>query len=56
MLKFIKQHLSTIDGIAIYPLISFVIFFLFFIIMAIWVFHGEKNKFSEIENIPLDNK
>ena len=31
MLKFIKHHMDTISGIGIYPVLSFVIFFTFFL-------------------------
>lgn len=37
MLKFIKHHLDTIDGVGIYPVISFVLFFSFFIIVLLWL-------------------
>ncbi len=55
MLKFIKHHLSTIDGIEIYPLISFGIFFLFFIILFIYVFLGGKNRFKDVSLLPLSD-
>lgn len=53
MLKFIKHHLSTIDGIEIYPLISFGIFFLFFVLLFIYVFMGKKDRFEEVSLLPL---
>jgi len=55
MLKFIKGHLTSISGIQIYPLISFLIFFIFFVIVTIWVFGRNKNYFDEQSNIPFDN-
>lgn len=55
MLKFIKQHLSTIDGIEIYPLISLGIFFLFFILLFIYVFMGGKKRFKEVSLLPLSD-
>ncbi|MBC7388441.1 MAG: CcoQ/FixQ family Cbb3-type cytochrome c oxidase assembly chaperone [Opitutaceae bacterium] len=55
MLKFIKQHVSSISGIEIYPLISFVLFFAFFIGVAIWVIKGNKQHFKDMSQIPLDN-
>ncbi len=56
MLKFIKHHMETISGIEIYPLISFVIFFIFFIGLIIYVFKTDKNVIDAIANIPLDSK
>lgn len=55
MLKFIKHHMSTIDGIEIYPLISLGIFFIFFVILFIYVFGGGKNRFKEISLLPLSD-
>ncbi|MCP4457375.1 MAG: CcoQ/FixQ family Cbb3-type cytochrome c oxidase assembly chaperone [Cytophagales bacterium] len=55
-MKLIKHHLETITGIEIYPLISFVIFFLFFTGLFIYVYRMDKSKIKEITNIPLDSK
>ncbi len=54
MLKFIKHHMETIAGIEMYPVISFVIFFVFFIALTIYVFKVDKKLFNDISNIPLD--
>lgn len=56
MLKFIKHHMETIAGIEIYPIISFLIFFTFFILMLIYVLRADKRRMSEIANIPLDDE
>jgi cytochrome c oxidase cbb3-type subunit IV len=56
MLKFIKYHMETIAGIEIYPLISFVIFFTFFLILLIWVVRADKHEIAEIANLPLDQE
>lgn len=55
MLKYIKQHLSSIDGIETYPLISFVIFFSFFILLTVYVVSMRKSHVSEISRIPLED-
>jgi len=55
MLKFIKYHLSSISGIEIYPLISFVLFFAFFLGVLLWVIKGNKQYFQNMANIPLDS-
>lgn len=54
MLKFIKHHMETIAGIEIFPLISLVIFFTFFIGLTIYVIKVDKKVFEKISNIPLD--
>ena len=55
MLKFIKHHMESIAGIEVYPIISFVIFFVFFIALTIYVLKVDKQVFSDISNIPLDS-
>ena len=54
MLKFIKHHMETIAGIEIYPVISFIIFFVFFIALTVYVLKVDNKVFKEISNIPLD--
>lgn len=54
MLKFIKGNLENIDGVEIYPIISLVIFFLFFAALFWWVFTAKKAHIEEVSNIPLD--
>lgn len=54
MLKFIKGNLENIDGVAIYPIISLVIFFIFFAALFWWVFTAKKAHIEEVSNIPLD--
>jgi len=56
MLKFIKHHMETITGIEIFPLISFLIFFTFFVILLIWVFRSSKEYIAEVEKLPLDQE
>ncbi|MEQ9186087.1 MAG: CcoQ/FixQ family Cbb3-type cytochrome c oxidase assembly chaperone [Cryomorphaceae bacterium] len=54
MLKFIKHHMETIAGIEIYPIISFVIFFTFFIGLFAYVLIMRKGYIEELENLPLN--
>jgi len=54
MLKFIKHHVDTITGIEIYPVISFLIFFTFFLLLIIYVIKVDKRTIKEVSNIPLD--
>lgn len=53
MLSFVKHHLETIIGIEIYPLISFVIFFAFFIGLFAYVVLMRKSYIQEVEKLPL---
>ncbi|WP_258102763.1 CcoQ/FixQ family Cbb3-type cytochrome c oxidase assembly chaperone [Marinoscillum sp. MHG1-6] len=56
MLKFIKHHMETITGIEIYPLISFIIFFAFFIGLTIYVIRVSKSHINYVSRLPLDSK
>jgi len=49
-----KNVLQSIDNIAIWPVISFVIFFLFFICLLWWVFTTDKTMTRKMESMPLD--
>lgn len=55
MLKFIKNHVTSIIGIEIYPIISFVMFFLFFVVMTIWVVRSRKEYMDEVSKLPLED-
>jgi cytochrome c oxidase cbb3-type subunit 4 len=56
MLKFIKGHMSSIGGIEVYPIISFLIFFLFFVGVTWWVLRQDKKLIQELGNIPLNDQ
>jgi len=56
MLKYIKNYMEDISGIEIYPLISLLIFFIFFVILFWWVFTAKKDYIERVSNIPLDNQ
>ena len=55
MFKFVKQYAESIDGVKIYPMISLVIFFLFFVVLLYYVKKMDKAKVNEISRIPLDD-
>jgi cytochrome c oxidase cbb3-type subunit IV len=50
-----KNVLESIDNIAIWPVISFVIFFLFFICLLWWVFTTDKKFIETMKSMPLDH-
>lgn len=56
MLRFIKHNLTSIDGVSIYPIISLLIFFLFFAVMITWVYRMRKTEVDELSNIPFENE
>lgn len=53
MLRFIKHSLTTIDGVSIFPIISLLIFTLFFTGVFIMVYRMKKEEITELENIPF---
>ncbi|MDC8005209.1 CcoQ/FixQ family Cbb3-type cytochrome c oxidase assembly chaperone [Aureisphaera galaxeae] len=55
MLKFVKQNLEQIDGVEVYPIISLLIFFIFFAALFWWVFTAKKQHIKEVSNLPLDD-
>ena len=55
MLKFIKHNMETITGIEIFPLISFVIFFVFFCVLFIWVARMRSSEVDELAAMPLND-
>jgi len=56
MLKFVKHYMENISGIEIYPMISLLIFFIFFVILFWWVFTAKKDYIEKVSNLPLDNQ
>jgi len=55
MLKFVKSHMESIEGIATYPMVSLLIFFVFFSILFWWVFTASKEHIREVSELPLDD-
>ena len=53
MLKFVKEHLQSMEGIEIYPLVSLVIFVVFFLVLFGWVFSMNKKHLQYLKELPL---
>lgn len=53
MLKFVKHNMETISGIELYPIISLLIFFIFFVGLYSWVYTYKKDKIDEMSHIPF---
>lgn len=54
MFKFIKGHMETISGVEIYPILSLLIFFVFFVLLFWWVFTAKKDYIQNMEQIPFE--
>jgi len=54
MLKYIKGHMTSIDGIEIYPIISLIIFFTFFIVLIWYIMKTDKKTINELKQLPFN--
>ena len=50
-----KNVLQSIENIQVWPVISFVIFFLFFLCLLWWVFTADKNYIESMKSLPMDD-
>jgi hypothetical protein len=55
MLKFIKHHMTTIENIEIFPIISLLLFVSIFVIASVRAFRMKKSDIQNIENTPLED-
>ncbi|GGE20482.1 hypothetical protein GCM10010831_21970 [Psychroflexus salis] len=53
-MKFAKQYLETIEGVELYPIISLLIFFSFFVVLFWWVFTAKKDYIQQVSQMPLN--
>ncbi len=50
-----KNILQSIDNVAVWPIISFVIFFLFFLMLLWWVFTVNKKFIDYMSKMPMED-
>jgi cbb3-type cytochrome oxidase subunit 3 len=50
-----KNILENIENVAIWPIISFVIFFIFFLCLLLHVFSADKKFIEKMGNLPIDS-
>ncbi|CAM3075734.1 cbb3-type cytochrome c oxidase subunit 3 [Flavobacterium frigoris] len=55
MFEQIKHNMETISGVAIYPILSLLIFFSFFVGLGLWVWSYKKDKITELSQMPLND-
>ncbi len=55
MFKFIQQYAEKMEHVSIFPIISLLIFFIFFAGLLWWVFKMDKKTVQLLSNIPLEN-
>ncbi len=49
-----KYYFERIQDIEIFPLISLMIFFLFFICLIVWVLKADKGYILKMSNLPVE--
>jgi cytochrome c oxidase cbb3-type subunit III len=54
-MKFIN-YLKSIAGVDVFPMISLLIFFVFFILLLWYVFATDRKEILSLKNIPLENE
>ncbi|MFB9054069.1 CcoQ/FixQ family Cbb3-type cytochrome c oxidase assembly chaperone [Formosa undariae] len=54
MFSFVKNYMDSMDGIAIYPILSLLIFFGFFVILFWWVLTAKKDYIDTVSQIPFE--
>ena len=50
-----KNYFEGIENIEVWPIISLIIFFVYFVAMTIWIFKLDKRFIKKMENMPLDD-
>lgn len=50
----VSNTLNNIGNVAIYPILSLVLFFIVFVVMLYLVFRGGKKRYERMASLPLD--
>lgn len=48
-----SDYLKSIEGVGIYPLISLMVFFIFFVVLLIWMSRADKKYLKSMSELPL---
>lgn len=54
-MKFIN-YLESITGVGIFPLVSLLIFFIFFTGLSLWAFRADKGYIRSLKHIPFPDE
>lgn len=49
-----KEVLRSIDGVEVFPVISLLLFFAFFVGVVVWSIKLDRQRVSELAHLPLD--
>jgi cytochrome c oxidase cbb3-type subunit 4 len=50
-----ENYFKGIEGVNIYPIISLLVFFCFFIALTIWALRADRKHLHYMQNLPIDN-
>lgn len=53
-MKIVIHTMEQIAGVEIYPIISLLLFFIFFMVVGYMVLTADKSYIDEMKNLPLD--
>ena len=56
MFKFIQKYTETMENIAVYPMISLLVFFIFFNVLLYLVIQMDKKSVQLLSNIPFETE
>lgn len=51
-----KELLQSIDGVSVYPIISLIVFGLFFVVILVWMLKVDKKYIKKMENLPFEKE
>ncbi len=52
----IKELLQSVEGVSVYPIISLIVFVLFFVIILVWMLKVDKNYIKKMESLPFEKE
>ena len=52
----IKEFLESVEGVSVYPIISLIVFVMFFVIILVWMLKVDKNYIKKMENLPFEKE
>jgi cytochrome c oxidase cbb3-type subunit 4 len=55
MIKSLKGIMGSIDGVEVYPIVSLLVFFIFFVVLGWYVLTLSKKHINKMKQIPLEN-
>ena len=50
-----KHYFERIENVETGPIISLILFFVFFVVMTIWIFRLDKKFVKKMKNLPLED-